>query len=158
MKVLKFVIYNMAFCFNLILWLLVRMIPIRTSNRKNIVLIIPPDPWAVWGSRGDEAMLEVIIDEYGKRMPDTNFYLFVSNCITKIDDTYMECKYVPNWTSKTPVIGLWKTLRKLRPNEVVIVGADCMDVYYSKMESLVRLVCADLCVRKSIPYNIIGGL
>lgn len=141
---------------NISLWQLLKVLPLKRFVKKsNPIFIIPPDLQTVWESRGDEAMLEVIMDNY-KEKKMLNYVIFASSRVKRIDDTHMNCKYFHKWFSRFPMLGFFQALYKIRPSEIIIVGADCMDGYYSRLSSLTRLICIDLCERHAIPYNIIG--
>lgn len=140
---------------NISLWMFFKYFHMRNNIKNDTILIIPPDSQTVWGSRGDEAMLEVIIKNY-KQKGIINFTIFVSSHATITDTEHKDCKYYNKWYSHFPILGFLKALNDIKPCEVVIIGADCMDGYYSTLSTLTRLICIDLCDKYAIPYNIIG--
>ena len=141
---------------NIFLWLFLKAFSIKkNAKRYNAILIIPPDSWTVWGSRGDEAMLEVVIDNY-KKKGKQDFIIVVSSQVKKEIPTHENCRYYYKWYSHFPIFGFLKALKRFKPCEVVILGADCMDGYYSALNTLTRLICIDLCYNFAVPYNIVG--
>ena len=141
---------------NIFLWLFLKAFSIKkNAKRYNAILIIPPDSWTVWGSRGDEAMLEVVIDNY-KKKGKQDFIIVVSSQVKKKVPTHENCRYYYKWYSHFPIFGFLKALKRFKPCEVVILGADCMDGYYSALNTLTRLICIDLCYNFAVPYNIVG--
>lgn len=81
---------------NIFLWLFLKAFSIKkNAKRYNAILIIPPDSWTVWGSRGDEAMLEVVIDNY-KKKGKQDFIIVVSSQVKKEIPTHENCRYYYN--------------------------------------------------------------
>ena len=78
---------------NMFLWLFLKAFSIKkNAKRYNAILIIPPDSWTVWGSRGDEAMLEVVIDNYKKKgmyLPHIPFFSFSLNLLLHVDKMFL---------------------------------------------------------------------
>lgn len=141
---------------NIFIWLFLKVLSIKkATDNHDTILIIPPDSLTVWGSRGDEAMLEVVIDSYTKRGIH-DFIIFVSSQAKKEMPPHECCRYYYKWFPHFSIFGFLKALNKFKPCEVVILGADCMDGYYSALGTLTRLMCGDLCYEYAVPYNIVG--
>ena len=109
--------------------------------------IIPCDPWSVGGSRGDEAMMTAIILKYRKDHPAAPITIISegdegSKYISKLP--YPGITPLPVWNGNTPVKTIYEAVMKLRPSDVVLLGADCMDGYYSPFISLTLLALHDL--------------
>lgn len=126
----------------------------KTEPRRNIapagenrLVIIPCDPWTVGGSRGDEAMIFAVIQRYRKEHPSAPVTIVSageegSNYVNGIP--YHGITPLPVWQGKEPVKTIYGEVMKLSPHEVVILGADCMDGFYSPMISLTLLALHDL--------------
>lgn len=124
------------------------------------LVIIPCDPWSVGGSRGDEAMISAVIQQFRERYPNIPI-----DIITEGD---MGMQYISNlhiagvtprryWTEAYPLERIYKKSMALNPSHVVIVGADCMDGYYSPFLSLMLLALYDLFDRsEAVECNMLG--
>lgn len=118
--------------------------------RKNKLVIIPCDPFSVGGSRGDEAMIMAVIQHYRKK--ETHIP------ITIVSGSDEGLNYVQNmpvsgimplnvWTGDRPLERIVKAVLSQNPSYVVLLGADCMDGFYSPFISLTLLALHDIFTR-----------
>lgn len=116
------------------------------------LILIPCDPWSVGGSRGDEAMLAAVIQQYRSRYPEIP--------IDIIAEGDLGVKYIENlhyegvtprrfWADAYPLERIYTNCMALNPSHVVVLGADCMDGYYAPSLSLMLLALHDLFSRSS---------
>lgn len=113
------------------------------NNSHNLV-IIPCDPETVGGSRGDEAMIMAVMQYYKRR--DTSVRIFI--VVTDQDGIdYVERiggEAICSWNGSYPLKRIYDSVLSVHPHEIVILGADCMDGYYSPFLSLLLLALYDL--------------
>lgn len=121
---------------------------IKTVNgNSGKIVIIPCDPWSVGGSRGDEAMLMAVIQYY--KHIDNSVSIGIVSDVHKgegyvnalcIDNLYS----LPVWSGCNPAENIYNAVVNEKPETVIILGADCMDGFYSPSLSLTLLSLHDL--------------
>ena len=117
------------------------------SKRKHLI-IVPCDPWSVGGSRGDEAMIMAVIHKYRHKFPQIPISIV---CAEGKGMSYIEqfpiegVRPINSWTGSYPLERIYQSILKVQPSDVVILGADCMDGFYSPLLSLTLLALHDLC-------------
>ena len=118
-----------------------------SGNESKSLVVIPCDPWTIGGSRGDEAMLTAVIQNFRAKYAGASVSIvsgsddgnrYVSNL--EID----KVTYLYEWRGSYPMVNIYKAVVKTEPSDVVILGADCMDGYYSPLLSLTLLGLHDL--------------
>lgn len=111
------------------------------------LVIVPCDPWSVGGSRGDEAMLTSVIQKYRNESPTIPIHIvcakegleYIRNLpISGITP-------IPSWNGNYSIGRVYESIIESQPSDVVILGADCMDGFYSPLLSLELLSLHDLC-------------
>lgn len=121
------------------------------SESKHLI-IVPCDPWSVGGSRGDEAMIMAVIHKYRQKFPQ------IPICIVCADEkgkSYIEqfpieaVQPINLWTGNYPLERIYQSIINAQPSDVVVLGADCMDGFYSPLLSLTLLALHDLCANTS---------
>lgn len=143
---------------NIIIWLL-RRNKCRLNvgkRRKGLVLIVPCDPWSVFGSRGDEAMLIATISQLKEVNPDVSFIFVVANqkAYEEVKARGYEASF--SWKGKSPFSNILDFIEESKPEQVIILGADCMDGYYGKLVSFTLFAIADSCCRNALDYKLLG--
>lgn len=125
---------------------IITTIPPYFDSQERLV-IVPCDPWTVGGSRGDEAMLMAVMQQYRLINPQVPIIVVVS------DES--GCEYVRNlpienitalpvWNGSYPLSRIYHGVLAQKPSHVVLLGADCMDGHYSPLLSLTLLNLHDL--------------
>ena len=117
------------------------------SSRTPSLVIVPCDPWSVGGSRGDEAMLMAVIDQYRQRYPDIPVHIVCA------DDGFGYIRNLPlpnlqpisSWNGNYPLDSICKAIVDTKPTDVVVLGADCIDGHYNPSLSLMLLSIYDVC-------------
>lgn len=121
-------------------------------SREKHLVIIPCDPFSVGGSRGDEAMITAVIQHY------RNIYNQIP--ISIVSGSEDGNRYIQNmpiskisplcvWTGNYPLERIVKAVIDQKPSHVVLLGADCMDGFYSPFISLTLLALHDIFTRIS---------
>ena len=118
----------------------------NTSEGKSVV-IVPCAPDTVGGSRGDEAMIVATIQHYSALYPSIPMYIVTAD---ELGDNYVrELNYsnvepLKCWKGVYPVEKIYNSILMCHPKHVCILGADCMDGFYSPYMSLMLLLLHDL--------------
>ncbi len=116
------------------------------------LLLIPCDPWQVTGSRGDEAMLMVLAEQFqGQRV----------TCVTAIPEGSEAARThgwepLQCWAGYNSLDTIGKAVESLAPSACAILGADVMDGYYSSACSEQFLAIADSLRKCKIPTLLTG--
>ena len=111
------------------------------------LVIVPCDPWSVGGSRGDEAMLMAVIDQYRQRYQDISIHIVCA------DDGLGYIRNLPisnvhpisSWNGNYPLGSICNAIININPTDVVVLGADCIDGHYSLGLSLMLVAIYDIC-------------
>lgn len=117
------------------------------QSQANRLVIIPCDPYSVGGSRGDEAMMMAVMQYYCEKYAQIPITI-VSG--TEEGDCYIRhipvagVKSLKVWTGSYPLERIYKAVMEQKPTFVVLLGADCMDGFYSPFTSLTLLALHDL--------------
>lgn len=115
---------------------------------KQSLVIVPCDPWSVGGSRGDEAMLMGVINQFRRRNKNIQIHIVCSdeNGCKYINNLPVSgVRAIPSWNGAYPIERIYKSIIDSKPTDVVVLGADCMDGFYSPDLSLNLLAIYDLC-------------
>ena len=133
----------------------------KGSARAGIpkLLLVPCEPWSVTGSRGDEAMLTALVQDFRERCPRGEVVL-VSATGAESDriktGLLADVRIEPVWSGRVPFLNIVRCVRRESPSECFVLGADCMDGHYSVLTSLTLLAAADLSARLGIPTRLTG--
>ncbi|CAN0627624.1 colanic acid/amylovoran biosynthesis protein [Burkholderia multivorans] len=120
------------------------------------LLILPSDPWTLIGAKGDEAMMRAVVQQ----LQEVNHHLKVT-VVTATHEASESARHlgfeaIDAWRDPWRLRRTVERLAALRPDAVVVVGADVMDGYYSPITSLRLLATADLLVRRGAHGAILG--
>lgn len=107
-----------------------------TNRSEKTLVIIPCDPDGVIGSRGDEAMIVASIQHFQKNNgEESSIYVVCSNEFHNPGWPTIETRYnvklLRIWHGPFPNGVVAREIEKLHPSHINILGADCMDGYYS---------------------------
>lgn len=120
------------------------------------VLVFPPDPWDVFGSLGDDAMLSVVAAHFRTANPAVRFHFFchgpaAASAISRLGHRSVELPSIHTFP---------QTARRLFEENgydaFVAVGADVMDGHYNTVIPRQMLIAADLAARSGIPVTVTG--
>ena len=111
------------------------------------LVIVPCDPWSVGGSRGDEAMIMGVINSYRQHHPQMPIRIVCADEGEQYIQNMPIAGITPisSWNGGYSTETVYWSIIKANPSDVVILGADCMDGFYSPTLSLELLSIHDLC-------------
>ena len=121
--------------------------PSKIDIKNDNLLIVPCDPWAIGGSRGDEAMLIAIIQWYRKKYPKSHIFIISASkegCDYINNLPYSKITALYEWCGTNPIDRIYKTAINIDINSVILLGADCMDGFYSPFVSLTLIALHEL--------------
>lgn len=137
----------------------VESMPYELPQEPHLV-IVPCDPWAVGGSRGDEAMITGVIHQYRKQYPDIPIHMVCAN--TKGEDYIKNLPIdnigtIPSWNGAYSLGKVFHSIVNVNPTDIVVLGADCMDGHYGTNLSLGLLSIYHLCSKlKNVNCRMLG--
>lgn len=138
-------------------WRLLSMLPAPrgTSGRPvRKVMIVPPDPWNLIGSRGDQAMIGAVVQTFQKALPDgVRFGIVVGTDRAEQGARAMGLEPLQVWRS---FMSTTRAMLDYQPDATVIIGADCMDGHYNPKTSARLVATADLLARRGFPVAFTG--
>lgn len=144
------------FFLGLVVWGIFRFIPKRKSSEKGPVLFVPCDCFSVWGSRGDEAMIFASVEELKRKYGFSDFRFFTTNVNMVSQIQLMGFRAILINQNRFFLLSLLLKIKEINPSYVLILGADCMDGYYSPSFSAILMLVADFCACRNINYSITG--
>lgn len=127
----------------------------KIDVKQNHLLIIPCDPWTGIGSRGDEAMMLSTIQYFRKKNPKVKISMVLAPDKRNESINFQGVSIYYYWKGNV-VKNVCNLLCSLRPNNLVVLGADCMDGFYSPIVSLNLLVICDLSIKISVSTTLLG--
>jgi polysaccharide pyruvyl transferase WcaK-like protein len=120
------------------------------------LIILPCDPATLVGSKGDEAMMQAVVQRLAALEPD----LKVGVVTATVDATEAARKLgfapLPAWREPWSLEGFVTALATFRPDALVVIGADVLDGYYSPNSALRMLTAADIMARRGVRTAITG--
>jgi len=136
---------------------LVREMPtVPISVNAHRLIIIPPDPYTLIGSRGDEAMFDALLKV--ARSNNRNIEFFVITASEEADLAAKKKGLVPVQIWKhafSPKVILEK-LKEISPDALAVIGADVIDGYYNPYLPFHAFMFADLASRIGARTAIMG--
>lgn len=117
------------------------------SPSTHDILIIPCDFEFVGGSRGDEAMIMATIRFYREKYHNSIIYIATYNSIGFNYVQNLNLDNVLPYRLNGCAYNVYKTYNKvveLSPKEIAILGADCMDGFYSDYTSIYLIYLHDI--------------
>lgn len=132
-------------------------------GKPSSFVLIPCDPGSVIGSRGDEAMIYAILEDFISRNPDSRAFVMVSSVDFARSDfglrmsaDFPGLSFIPCWRGHLHLFRMFFSIIRVRATEVCVIGADCMDGYYAASVSIALVVMADLACRLHISTRVTG--
>lgn len=106
------------------------------------LLIVPCDPETVTGSRGDEAMIQASITNFREHSPQSPIFIIAQGSLAeefiKKSELGTNINVIPI-NDFSNLEKLLTTIRRLKPKEAVVIGADCVDGAYSSNLSILLI-------------------
>lgn len=125
--------------------------PAKLAQR---VLVVPPDPWDLTGSRGDEAMIQAVIDKFSAAMPHRlHLGIVVATERAAAAARGLGVEPLLVWGAFMPTS---RAILKFNADAAVVIGADCMDGFYSPETSSRLVATADILARRGVPVAFTG--
>ncbi|HUG23779.1 polysaccharide pyruvyl transferase family protein [Piscinibacter sp.] len=126
----------------------------RASSPVARVLLIPSDPWTLVGAKGDEAMMEAVVEQLRHRVP--GLVVGVVTATTAASQEAARLGYAPvdawsMWLARSN-----RRIAEFHPDAVVVLGADVMDGYYNPVFTTRVLLMADGAARRGVRVTILG--
>jgi polysaccharide pyruvyl transferase WcaK-like protein len=129
-------------------------VPLSAKTQK--LVIIPPDPYTLIGSRGDEAMFDALIKVARNLNQDIEFFVVTGS--DEADSAAKKKGLIPLQIWKhafSPKIILAK-LKEISPDALAVIGADVIDGYYNPYLPFHAFMFADLATRIGARAAIMG--
>ena len=121
---------------------------VADNSAERRLVVIPCDPETVGGSRGDEAMIMGVMQLFRKQYPNIPISVV---CVDDFGEQYVKTALnafgataIKSWNGAYPLERIYTSVIACHPSDVVILGADCMDGFYSPTLSLMLLALHDL--------------
>ena len=127
------------------------------QNAERSLVLIPCEPWTVMGSRGDEAMIYSILQNFRRRHPE-GFITIVTGSPTfaatddgkRLATDFSPLVFSYAWRPRWYLSSIVQAIRAAKATEVYVLGADCMDGKWGTYTSTILLASADLATRMGI--------
>lgn len=135
---------------------------VKVTANSPCLMLLPCEPWTVVGSRGDEAMITAIIQDFKQRHPDGRAIILVARSeFAESEDGQrlsgmLGVEYVCAWGGGRVLNNLFNLLRDNKPTEFYALGADCMDGHWSFFISFLLLAASDLATRLGVNTRLTG--
>lgn len=127
------------------------------QNAERSLVLIPCEPWTVMGSRGDEAMIYSVLQNFRRRHPEGRITIVTgSPTFAATDDGKRLAKdfsplvFSYAWRPRWYLSSIVQAIRAAKATEVYVLGADCMDGKWGTYTSTILLASADLATRMGI--------
>lgn len=135
---------------------------VKMAAETPCMMLLPCEPWTVVGSRGDEAMITAIVQDFKKRHPDGRAIILVARSgFAESEDgqrlaAMLGVEYVCAWGNGRVLNNIFRLLRSNRVSEFYALGADCMDGHWSFFISFLLLSSSDLATRMGVKTRLTG--
>lgn len=129
--------------------------PAKALPIKNL-LLLPSDPVTLIGARGDQAMMQAVVDELRGYRPDLK--VTVATASDDVEETARSLGYEPLRipSVRSPIRWLVNEARKRGVDATVLLGADMMDGHYSPVFTARSLTMADALARHGVRTIVLG--
>lgn len=118
-------------------------------------LIVPPDPWSVVGSRGDQAMIMATVDFVRSRGYALPVHILTNDATHDAEVLGIkDLKPVHDWDSR---FDQWVIERSSDYRHVFVLGADCIDGHYFPAGSARFLAYYDVFTRFGADVRMLGS-
>lgn len=130
---------------------------VRADLRRppKTVLFVPCDPKNLIGSRGDEAMIGAAVAAMSASGPVRIVMITGSAHATALAQR-LGLEPLPLWRREGFVVAAKDAIGHVRPDAVLVLGADVVDGCYSAETAMRLLIVADLAARARIPSIVLG--
>jgi polysaccharide pyruvyl transferase WcaK-like protein len=124
-------------------------------ERLQRVVIVPSDPWTLVGAKGDEAMMQSVVQQLKAAEPGLVVGVVTDTPQAAQAAAGMGFEALPVWNN-VGFLPMLKGILAFKPDVLLVLGADVMDGYYNPRTSLRLLAVADLCARSGVRAVLLG--
>lgn len=130
---------------------------VRADLRRppRTVLFVPCDPKNLIGSRGDEAMIAAAVATMSAGGP-VRTVMITGSAEAEALAQRIGLESLPLWRRDGFVDAARDAIARVRPDAVLVLGADVIDGSYSAETAMRMLIVADLAARARIPAVVLG--
>lgn len=121
-------------------------------KQRRRLLLIACDPWSIFGSRGDDAMISVAAQHF----PANEIYVITASDAAAKAVEKRGWTALNVWSGREPLRNIIHAAEEIQPEQCVVLGADVMDGYYAPEVSLILLASADLLRERKIATTLLG--
>lgn len=124
------------------------------SGTFSHLVIVPSDPWTLIGAKGDEAMMQSVVQQF--RLQSPNIEVAVITATPQAEDAARSLGFLPiaAWSCAMSE-GIIK-LKAYGADSMVVLGADVMDGYYGPLTTARMLFIAEAAARFGARVSILG--
>ena len=123
------------------------------GNPRRLV-IIPSDPWTLTGAKGDEAMMQAVVGQLSNLGQPLE--VGVVTATAPASAAAQKLGFIPIEIWDAGFSATVDAIEKFDPDALVLLGADCMDGYYSPHTTLRLLATADISARQGVRASLLG--
>lgn len=127
--------------------------PMATGAPKRLV-IVPSDPWTLTGAKGDEAMIQAVVTQLKGAAGGLTVGIITGSEVAS--EAARGLGYEPIQVWRQPLKKVVDAIQGFRADCLAVLGADCMDGYYSADTALCLLALADVSSRLGVRSTILG--
>ncbi|MGH8618829.1 MAG: polysaccharide pyruvyl transferase family protein [Burkholderiales bacterium] len=120
------------------------------------LIILPTDPFTLVGSKGDEAMIQGVVQRLTSFEPTLRVGMVTASTEASGIALRMGFEPLPIWSEPWVLGKFVSELSEFSPDALVVIGADVMDGYYSPNTALRLLASADILARRGVRATITG--
>lgn len=128
---------------------------VRNSASQRL-LIVPPDPGALFGALGDDAMVTSIVEVARSRNPSIDIHVLTGQSAATDLALLHGMTPIQIWEELHFVKLFHNTLIENNYHAVIALGADIMDAYHDFHVSARMIACVDIAGRMGIPASVFG--
>jgi len=128
--------------------------PAESSPVVRRLLILPSDPWTLVGAKGDEAMMQAVVQRLRRRAPDLVVGVVAATPRASQAAQSLGFEPVAAWSGR--LARSQRVVEAFAPDAVVVLGADVMDGYYSPVFTTRVLLMADAAARRGVRVTLLG--
>jgi colanic acid/amylovoran biosynthesis protein len=127
--------------------------PLAGGMPKRLI-VVPSDPWTLTGAKGDEAMIQAVVSQLKAVNPDLEVGIITGSNVASQAAMALGFKPLQVWRQKLHVV--LSAIDAFKADTLAVLGADCMDGYYSADTTLALLAITDLAADRGVRTSILG--
>lgn len=127
--------------------------PLITGAPQRLV-IVPSDPWTLTGAKGDEAMIQAVVSQLKAVTPGLKVAIITGSEVASQAARQLGYEPLQVWRQKLETI--LSAIESFKADGLAVLGADCMDGYYSADTTLCLVAIADMASRLGMRTTVLG--